>query len=921
MEEDNRPLLTRRSCNSCLKRKIRCDSGHPCKRCGSRNEPCVYGTITRRPPRSTDRRRRADIAQLKAQSSGGKEASRSTAGPGPRLVSRPLPVATSAPWVLPGMPLGDDSQDGRSAKDPTRPSTSPAADSEGNCSDAFSSSSADSGSPTDRSETDLYSLPNDNATLSLTAASPLTASALQLNSLFEVLTLQNSTIVQESAVSQTLERLRVELGLPDGAHSSSHSDLPGLVPLATRAAIQHNPAVLTNLMGEYTHRPILQQALYMAGRPALLQQQPLRAPLSVEETLYNPRTVYKLSSLYVSMCYGPDAAFMFPRFIARLRQNRVDPLLLNCILTLAAPMDSEPSDIPSPDDPGKAPGPSPATLYYFERARYLILNNTDTSSEALSNLTGGSLLFFQYNDLYAMGDVMDKTMRHTTEAGYHQIDRPRAPGEPAPFAHLDPTAATLATHIQRQVFWTVYCGQSLVNLGLGLKPGLDWDVICAEPPDEDLLRASYRIDGTDPNPTLPFQHFDFFFGRPSGIALFRLVNELNRLRHGQTLGNPVRRSDLAALNQAIDEWSTNLPLSDTLHTLVTRYRQIPSNPPQEVRQLVSMHSTYILLLTFLNTPSPSATPECADPLRLPECRQANWVAAETMTRFIIPITDQMDFMYRCRHTFAHYFGPAHVYLHTYTHGPVHLRRYCLDRARDYLARMELCVDYYPVANVPCEVLRTLIDRAVATTASPGYLPRSLPGLSLTSSPGAQMAATDAIARGVSGSSDSAQSMYTPPHSKFIPTVATPPSRPSPQQAFVNADQDQSRTVSLEKEVPGQSATLNLSPMYPATPPPTTPPHSLSPGQPTTTSHRSSCSAASLSPNLGTPSSIPGDHVDDGVDEGRYQDEQTGKTAGGRPGGDYHVTYYLTVGQMLINEQQQQETWQHRQTASPPPPSP
>ncbi|KAJ1983629.1 hypothetical protein H4R33_004679 [Dimargaris cristalligena] len=847
-----KPLLVRRSCDACLKRKVRCDSGRPCQRCQSRQEECHYGTITRRPPRNTQRRKRTELAQLRQHqqgSEGGLVAITTTTLPpavGGLVVTTATLRSVAAPFTVGSSSLAEEatvlplsaeswvSYDSSNYHQyqPPLPCTTALPPATTTATLPLSTGPGRSphiprhGSPQPQEITRILATLNQyfphpadqpplvdpawTGPLAGCMPTPLSPSVTaeygtlqKLSVFFEGLSLESHTLCQERVLVEALHRLMYLLNQYAPDHITSVLDLgadPLGIPSTTENApssavgapekgsgpflraiplLEQRPALLENLMSDITHNPLQHQLLYLLTQRPKLRGLPWELR-STEQDLYHPEVIIPLCALYTAICYGPQSTFMFNRFLARLRQNRVSALLLNAMLAVASPFSSTAANLETPRHQ--------AGRYYAQRTKYLILTSHYISPEAITNFCIGSLVFFNAREMLVISEILGMTMRKVIEAGYHQIDldtrRPSGSPEfsdPTPLVdhppHLShppalssPSSSSLASsspsnlvryggnsplsisssvspvlflasgssstehpsnsralalrsdikylarNIIRQIFWVVYCGQTMSNLALGLNPGIDADIICTLPPDEDFLTSVLRSDGTDPCPCMPFAHFDYPFGIPSAIQLYRLMNTLNEYRAGQRVGRVVTQARHEDLDHQFRQWEKTLPPECTLAYIQLAFPgsppSLPANPPQWVRHLLSLHCNYYMLRICLNTPSPYATPDCFNPFTRPDTHPANWHTAEQMSRNILPVLDVIDFKYVPISMYAYLYGPAHIYLYDLLHGPAQRKAYARYRVQDYMNRLKICADYFQVAEVMFKNFQAAFDAAL-----------------------------------------------------------------------------------------------------------------------------------------------------------------------------------------------------------------
>ncbi|KAJ1980436.1 hypothetical protein H4R35_001132 [Dimargaris xerosporica] len=596
-------LQTRRSCDYCLGRKVRCDGTTPCRRCVARNGHCVYGTITRKPPSSTARRSRTEVALQRSQA--------------------------------------------------------------------------------------------------LVASLPVQAA--------EALSHGSHVVAQERAVLWALRQvlLRVNHGavLASAGHSMS-SVRALLLPV-----ISSQPAVLGQLVALGPGYSLEAQVLWMLSRrTSLLATAPELA--TMEEILYHPLLVMRLTHTFVQMCYAANSAPYFPRFLSRLARNQVSPLLLNTMLAHAVPF--------CPDVVGNPK--MPPARYYLERVRTLVL--ADSENPTLHSLTDQCVciqILLSYGDTATVHEVLGRILRHLVAAEFHQLDRPAfhpatAHTSSIPMGSPAHAAPALYRALVRQLFWVVFCGKTLANLMLSLAPGLDPDMISVCPPDGQVVCDALQPTGQDPCPTLPFPHFDFTFSTAEGIALCTIGSHVARHRAQQRLGQPVATAAVAALNRQLLHWRQQLPVSSQPTALLAVPSQThPACPDQAAMRLASLHGMYTMLVLAVNSaliPAP-ATPtdrQVCDPN--PQALMQD--AAESMTQYVLPVYEHVDFRFHNRSAYSLYFGPITFYCSLAATDPVRLRPYYHSTAQRYIKLFDRCAEHYPMAQMVYRTLQPLVQRIRAS---------------------------------------------------------------------------------------------------------------------------------------------------------------------------------------------------------------
>ncbi|KAJ1985031.1 hypothetical protein H4R34_000288 [Dimargaris verticillata] len=603
MPEPPKPLQTRRSCDYCLGRKVRCDGTRPCQRCVARSGHCVYGTITRKPPSSTARRSRAEVALQRSQT-----------------------LVTSMP--------------------------------------------------------------------------PQTV---------EALTHRSHVVAQELTVLRGLRQvlLRVNRGtvLASADHHASALHWP-LIPV-----ISHQPAMLDQLVAADPERSLEAQVLRMLSRrTSLLATAPELA--TMEETLYHPLLVLRLTHAFVQMCYAANSARFFPRFLSRLSRNQVSPLLLNTMLAHAVPF--------CPDVAG-----NPKTLqarYYLERVRTLVL--ADSEHPTLHSLTDQCVcvqILLSHGDTATVHEVLGRILRNLVGAGFHQLDLPTvhpATVHAAPIPTGSPihTTPTLYRTLVRQLFWVAFCGKTLANLMLSLVPDLEPDMISVFPPDSQSVHDALLPTGQDPCPALPFPHFDFTFGTAEGITLCTIGSQVARHRAQQRLGQSVTPATVAILNRQLLNWRQGLPISCQPTALLSVPAQTNSAcPDQAAMRLASLHGTYTMLVLAVNS-ALLTTPATPTDLLVcdidPQALMRN--AAESMTQYVLPVYEHVDFRFHNRSAYSLYFGPITFYCSLAATSPARLRPYYHSTAQRYIKLFDRCAEHYPMAQMVYRTLQPLVQRIRAS---------------------------------------------------------------------------------------------------------------------------------------------------------------------------------------------------------------
>ncbi|KAJ1974086.1 hypothetical protein H4R35_003780 [Dimargaris xerosporica] len=704
----------RRCCNECLRRKVRCDGQRPCSNCQRRRHVCQYSLIRRKPPTPSYR----SLTKPKASPSTSSAAATPTVTT-PTASSTTPAVANAAKsdaqvTASVSQALVPHSIGATAPVHPPVHSTATAVD---------HPSSSHQG--LDPLVSRLTAIVRQCEQLLIQKATPQSFQARMWEHFHHISPLtwlsgpdavltglpdsdfldpalfgndDHLDINQVWAVAGRVDPAMDSLPLSLTGSEAMDDELPRLHS-STQQTISH-PFLQASRPADVNHprHPVRSQLASPLAQPPGTSHLPLSVPdevggmaavdpanaivsepMTEDLYLYHPSIIQSLINLYFtrSSCFMAEA--QQARFLRLLGQNRVDSLVLNTTLCIAARFSRNPYI-------AKAPAYKASLPYYYRAERECMAaveSPTLSTVVAFHHLTAWAIGQRDLSKLMmysSLSSRMCTTLRlHQTDAPIlrpgpstwepESADDPARPPAPAVPDHLQPSLHAVYTNVKRQVFWSIASTDFASALFSTSAPVTDLEAIAVQRSDEQVLSLLFNpnlapvldLDSRLPAiipPTFITGHVPTHF-----TDLSLLIGKVATFRYKAAMTKDQQLDgEFLALNHELSTWynrvasAVTLPNPDASDDILFQHAL-------DFVQHMQFHARFQAAVILLNTRNldTGATRVLGGTTRT-IARTIAWNAAEWISRRVIPLAQRFKVEFHGPMTGGYLYYASWVYI-------------------------------------------------------------------------------------------------------------------------------------------------------------------------------------------------------------------------------------------------------------------